>query len=58
MINVVIYDNNDKFINTFSKMVTWFLKREGFNPNIIIVKNHEEFKKTLTLNFFLAEKIF
>ena len=50
MINVVIYDNNDKFINTFSKMVTWFLKREGFNPNIIIVKNHEEFKKTLTLD--------
>lgn len=49
MINVVIYDNNKKFINTFSKIITWFLKGEGLDSNTIIAKTYEEFKNTLTL---------
>lgn len=51
MINVVICDNDEKFINTFSKVVTWFLKSEGLETNIIVINNYnKDFEETLNLN--------
>ena len=51
MINVVICDDNEKFSNTFSKVITWFLKGEGFYVNVTIISNYEkDFDKTLELN--------
>ena len=51
MINVIICDDNTKFINTFSKVITWFFKSEGLDTNIIIVNDYgENFKNTLDLN--------
>ena len=51
MINVVICDDNKKFINTFSKVITWLFKSEGLETNIIIVNDYgDDFKKTLDLN--------
>ena len=40
MINVIICDDNTKFINTFSKVITWFFKSEGLDTNIIIVNDY------------------
>ena len=51
MINVVICDNNKKFTNIFSKVITWFFRSEGLETNIIIVNNYNnDFEKTLELS--------
>ena len=51
MINVVICDNDERFINTFSKVITWFLKSEELETNIIVVSDYnEKFNDTLSLN--------